>query len=132
MRIPLSRPDIGEREIELVTRALRSGQLTLGPCLTEFEEKFAAYAGRRYAVSTNSGTSALHLGAKALGIGPQDDVLTSAFSFVASASTDPLSLSISIRQHSISTRRQSNARSRVTTPGIPGGASLSTGDQDTC
>jgi len=85
MRIPLSRPDIGEREIELVTRALRSGQLTLGPCLTEFEEKFAAYAGRRYAVSTNSGTSALHLGAKALGIGPQDDVLTSAFSFVASA-----------------------------------------------
>src|SRR4029077_13229664 len=85
MRIPLSRPDIGEREIELVTRALRSGQLTLGPCLTEFEEKFAAYAGRRYAVATNSGTSALHLGIKALGIGPEDDVLTSAFSFVASA-----------------------------------------------
>jgi perosamine synthetase len=85
MRIPLSRPDIGEREIEYVTRVLRSGQLSLGPCLAEFEEKFAVYAGRRYAVATNSGTSALHLGIKALGIGPEDDVLTSAFSFVASA-----------------------------------------------
>jgi perosamine synthetase len=85
MRIPLSRPDIGEREIEYVTRVLRSGQLSLGPCVAEFEEKFAAYAGMRYAVATNSGTSALHLGVKALGIGPEDDVLTSAFSFVASA-----------------------------------------------
>jgi perosamine synthetase len=85
MRIPLSRPDIGEREIECVVRVLRSGQLSLGPCVTEFEEKFAAYAGTRYAVVTNSGTSALHLGVKALGIGPEDDVLTSAFSFVASA-----------------------------------------------
>jgi perosamine synthetase len=85
MRIPLSRPDIGEREIEYVTRVLRSGQLSLGPCVAEFEEKFAAYVGTRYAVATNSGTSALHLGVKALGIGPEDDVLTSAFSFVASA-----------------------------------------------
>lgn len=84
MRIPLSRPDIGEREIEYVTRVLRSGQLSLGPCVAEFEEKFAAYAGMRYAVATNSETSALHLGVKALGIGPEDDVLTSAFSFVAS------------------------------------------------
>jgi perosamine synthetase len=84
MRIPLSRPDIGEREIAYVTRVLRSGQLSLGPCVAEFEEKFAAYAGTRYAVATNSGTSALHLGINALGIGPGDEVLTSAFSFVAS------------------------------------------------
>ena len=85
MRIPLSYPDIGEREIELVARVLRSGQLSLGPCLTEFEEKFAAYAGRRYAIAANCGTSALHLGVKALGIGPRDDVLTASFSFIASA-----------------------------------------------
>ncbi|HLV95585.1 MAG TPA: DegT/DnrJ/EryC1/StrS family aminotransferase [Candidatus Acidoferrales bacterium] len=85
MRIPLSRPDVGEREIELVTRVLRSGQLSLGPRLAEFEEKFASYVGSRYAVAVNSGTSALHLCIKALGIGAGHEVLTTSFSFVASA-----------------------------------------------
>jgi perosamine synthetase len=84
MKIPLSQPDIGEREIQYVTEVLRSGQLTLGPRLAEFEEKFADYVGTRYAVATNSGTSALHLCVKALGIGPGDEVLTTSFSFVAS------------------------------------------------
>ena len=85
MRIPLSQPDIGEREIEYVTNVLRSGQLSLGPKVAEFEEKFADYVGTRYAVATNSGTSALHLCVKALGIGRGDEVLTTSFSFVASA-----------------------------------------------
>ncbi len=85
MKIPLSQPDIGEREIEYVTNVLRSGQLSLGPKLAEFEEKFADYVGTRYAVATNSGTSALHLCVKALGIGRGDEVLTTSFSFVASA-----------------------------------------------
>ena len=84
MRIPLSRPDIGEREVELVTRVLRSGQLSLGPVLAEFEEKFAQYVGTRFAIATNSGTSALHLCVRALGIGSGDEVLTTSFSFVAS------------------------------------------------
>ena len=85
MRIPLSRPDIGKREIEYVTHALKTGQLSLGPKLAEFEQKFAAYAGTRFAVATNSGTSALHLCVRALGIGEGDEVMTSSFSFVASA-----------------------------------------------
>lgn len=85
MNIPLSKPDIGEREIDYVARVLRSGRLSLGPALTEFEERFAAYVGARYAVATSSGTSALHLCVKALGIGAGDEVLTSSFSFVASA-----------------------------------------------
>jgi perosamine synthetase len=85
MTIPLSKPDIGEREIELVARVLRSGQLSLGPALAEFEQKFAAYVGARYAVATSSGTAALHLAVEALGIGPGDEVLTTSFSFVASA-----------------------------------------------
>ena len=84
MRIPLSRPDIGKREIEYVTHALKSGQLSLGPKLAEFEQKFAAYAGTRFAVATNSGISALHLCVRALGIGEGDEVMTSSFSFVAS------------------------------------------------
>lgn len=85
MRIPLAKPDIGEREIEYVTRVLRSGRLSLGPVLEEFEARFAAYVGTRYAIATNSGTSALHLCVKALGIGPEDEVLTTSFSFAASA-----------------------------------------------
>ncbi|MFZ1202936.1 MAG: DegT/DnrJ/EryC1/StrS family aminotransferase [Candidatus Acidiferrales bacterium] len=84
MRIPLSKPDVGEREVEYVTRALRSGQLSLGPAVEEFEGRFAAYVGTRYAVATNSGTSALHLCVKALGIGCEDEVLTPSFSFPAS------------------------------------------------
>jgi perosamine synthetase len=84
MRIPLSKPDIGEREIEHVTRALRSGHLSLGPAVEEFELRFAAYVGARYAVATNSGTSALHACVRALGIGSEDEVLTTSFSFPAS------------------------------------------------
>lgn len=84
VKIPLSKPDIGEREIELVMDVLHSGRLSLGPRLTEFEEKFAKYVGTRYAVATNSGTSALHLCVRALGIGPGDEVITTPFSFVAS------------------------------------------------
>jgi perosamine synthetase len=85
MRIPLSKPDIGEREIEYVTRTLRSGNLSNGSLVNEFEEKFAAYAGTRYAIATNSGTSALHLCVRALDIGVSDEVITTSFSFVASA-----------------------------------------------
>lgn len=84
MKIPLSKPDLGEREVELVTDVLRTGQLSLGPKLVAFEKKFAAYAGTRYAIATNSGTSALHLCVRALGIGEGDDALTTSFSFVAS------------------------------------------------
>ncbi|HVB85821.1 MAG TPA: DegT/DnrJ/EryC1/StrS family aminotransferase [Candidatus Dormibacteraeota bacterium] len=85
MRIPLSEPDIGEREIDAVIRILRSGRLSLGPAVEEFESRFAAYAGTRYAVATSSGTAALHLCVKALGIGAGDEAITSSFSFVASA-----------------------------------------------
>jgi FlaA1/EpsC-like NDP-sugar epimerase/dTDP-4-amino-4,6-dideoxygalactose transaminase len=84
MHIPLSKPDIGNLEIEYVTQVLRTGRLSLGPRVPEFEEKFAKYVGTRFAVATNSGTSALHLAVRALGIGAQDEVITTPFSFVAS------------------------------------------------
>jgi perosamine synthetase len=85
MNVPLSCPDITDLEVEYVTRVLRSGQLSLGPRVAEFEEKFAAYVGTRYAVAVNSGTSALHLAVRALGIGGGDEVITTSFSFVASS-----------------------------------------------
>jgi perosamine synthetase len=84
LKIPLSAPDIGDLEIEYVTRVLRSNQLSLGPVLTEFEEQFARYAGTKYAIACSSGTAALHMCVRALDLGSEAEVITSSFSFVAS------------------------------------------------
>ncbi len=84
-RIPLARPSLGDREEELVLEVLRSGRLSLGPMLERFETDFAAYLGVDDAVAVSSGTAGLHLGVRGMGWGPGDEVLTSPFSFVASA-----------------------------------------------
>ena len=85
MRIHLSRPDITEAEIQAVCGVLRGPNLALGPKITEFEQAFASYIGRRYAVAVNSGTSGLFLCMLAMGIGPGDEVITTPFTFIASA-----------------------------------------------
>ncbi|NIA17387.1 MAG: aminotransferase class I/II-fold pyridoxal phosphate-dependent enzyme [Planctomycetes bacterium] len=84
MKINLSRPDINEADIEAVCEVLRTPNLALGPKMAEFEKKIADYVGRKYAVAVNSGTSALFLCMKALGIGPGDEVITTPFTFIAS------------------------------------------------
>ena len=84
MKINLSRPDINEADIKAVCEVLRTPNLALGPKMAEFEKKTAAYVGRRYAISANSGTSALFLCMQALGIGPGDEVITTPFTFIAS------------------------------------------------
>jgi perosamine synthetase len=83
--IPLAKPEIGVREEELALEVLRSGRLSLGPMVERFERELAAWIGAEDAVAVSSGTTALHLGVRALGWGPGDEVLTSPFSFVASA-----------------------------------------------
>ena len=83
--IPLARPVIGDRERELVDGVLRSRQLSLGPTVTEFERMWADRIGTKHAVACSSGTAGLHCCLHALGIGPGDEVITSSFSFVASA-----------------------------------------------
>lgn len=83
--IPLARPVIGDRERELVDEVLRSRQLSLGPTVTRFEQMWADRIGTRHAVACSSGTAGLHCCLHALGIGPGDEVITSSFSFVASA-----------------------------------------------
>jgi dTDP-4-amino-4,6-dideoxygalactose transaminase len=83
--IPLARPDIGPREEELVLEVLRSGRLSLGPMLERFEREFAARLGVTGAVSLSSGTAALHLAVRAMEWGRGDEVVTSPFSFIASA-----------------------------------------------
>lgn len=85
MRIPLSEPDITEAEIESVVEVLRSPRLSLGPKLEEFERGVANCAKTKHAVAVNSGTSGLHLCVRALGLKSGDEVITTPFSFVASA-----------------------------------------------
>ena len=109
MEIPLSNPDITELEIRYVTDVLRTPNLSLGPKLAEFETRMAEFVGVKYAVATNSGTSALHLIIKALRIKDGDEVITTPFSFVSSANCilferarpvfvdiDPLTLNIDV------------------------------------
>jgi perosamine synthetase len=84
-RIPLASPSIGARERELVEQVLGSGVLALGPFATAFESSLAELAGRRFGVACNSGTAGLHMIVRALGIGDGDEVITTPFSFVASA-----------------------------------------------
>jgi perosamine synthetase len=83
--IPLARPVLGEREQQLVLDVLRSGRLSLGPRVEEFERAFAQRVGARFASAVSSGTAALHLALRAVGISEGDEVITSPFSFVASA-----------------------------------------------
>ncbi len=85
MFVPLSSPDITEKEIEAVTGVLQSRYLALGPKMEQFERQMAALAGRRFGVAVNSGTSGLHLLVRALEIGEGDEVITTPFSFIASA-----------------------------------------------
>ena len=83
--IHISKPQIGEEEKQAVMQVLESGQLAQGPRVNEFEDRFAAWCGTRFAVAVSSGTTALHVALLAHGIGPGDEVITTPFSFIASA-----------------------------------------------
>jgi perosamine synthetase len=83
--VPLSGPYIGEREEELVLEVLRSGRLSLGPMIDRFEEALAEKVGAPYAAAVSSGTAGLHLLCVSAGIGAGDEVITSPYSFAASA-----------------------------------------------
>lgn len=84
--IKFSPPDITDKEIELVVEALRSGWITTGPKTKQFEKEVANYCHTNKAVCLNSATAALELTLRALGIGPGDEVITSAYTYTASAS----------------------------------------------
>ena len=84
MKVPLSRPDITPKEIDGVVEVLNSDILSIGPKIEEFERKIADYVGKKYAIAVNSGTSALHLIVRSLGIKDGDEVITTPFTFIAS------------------------------------------------
>ena len=83
--MPLSSPDITEKDIEAVVGVMKTRFLSIGPKVVEFEKRMGSYAGTRYAVALNSGTSALHLIIRGMGIGEGDVVITTPFSFIASS-----------------------------------------------
>jgi perosamine synthetase len=107
--IPLAQPWLGAAEEERVLEVLRTGQLSLGPLLGEFETKFASLVGAPWASAVSSGTAGLHLALRAVGVSDGDQVITSPFSFVASANVavyerarpvfadiDPVTLNLSV------------------------------------
>jgi perosamine synthetase len=83
--IPLARPLVGAEELAAISRVLASGQLAQGECVTAFERRFADLCHAQAAVAVSSGTAALHLALLAHGIGPGDEVITTPFSFAATA-----------------------------------------------
>ncbi|HEB75225.1 MAG TPA: DegT/DnrJ/EryC1/StrS family aminotransferase [Nitrospirae bacterium] len=128
--IPYSLPMIGEEEIEEVLDTLRSGWITTGPKAKEFEREFARYIGCRHAIAVNSCTAALHLALDAVGVGEDDEVVTSPMTFAATAEViryfkarpvfvdiDPVTMNIDAeRVEELVDRRCGESRSRVCNP----------------
>lgn len=85
--IPIAKPQLDDAEIQAVSDVLRSGIIAEGQCVADFEHAFAEYTGTEFAVAVNSGTAALHAALLAHGIGKNDEVITSSFSFVATANS---------------------------------------------
>jgi dTDP-4-amino-4,6-dideoxygalactose transaminase len=83
--ISMAKLQIDEASIKAILEVINSGQIAQGPKVEEFEKEFASYIGTRYAVAVNSGTAALHIALMAAGIGPGDEVITTPFSFIATA-----------------------------------------------
>ena len=81
--LPLSRPAVGEEEIEAVAASLRSGWITSGPRVAEFEERFRELTGAPHAVAVASATAGLHLVIMALGIGQGGEVVTPSMTFAS-------------------------------------------------
>lgn len=100
-------PDIGQEEIDEVVDSLRSGWLTTGPKTKRFEESFAAYIGCKYAIAVNSCTAGLHLALEALGVGSGDKVITTPYTFTATAEVirylgaDPVFVDIDPQTHNL-------------------------------
>ena len=83
--ISVSKLNLEKEELAAVAKVLKSGHAVQGERVADFETAFAKFIGTKYAVAVSSGTSALHLSLLALGIGKGDEVITTPFSFIASA-----------------------------------------------
>ena len=132
--IPLAKPDITAREVEAVVDVLNSGTLSIGPRIEAFERGCAKVAGRRHAIGVSSGTAGLHCAMIAAGVGPGHEVITTPFSFVASANcvlyvgakpvfvdVDPKTLNIDVDKVAAAITPRTKAIVAVECFGHPGG-----------
>ena len=132
--IPLSQPDITQREIDAVLDVLHSGVLTRGPKVEELEQLIAKISGRRFAVAVSSGTAGLHCAMVAAGVRPGDEVITTPSSFVASANAalfvgakpvfvdiDPQTLNMDVDKVAAAVTPKTKAVVAVEVFGHPGG-----------
>src|SRR5438270_6039563 len=132
--IPLSRPDITQREIDAVVDVLHTDTLSIGPKAVEFERLCATLAGRRHGIAVSSGTAGLHCAMLAANIKPGDEVITTPFSFVASANCilyvggkpvfvdiDPITLNLDLDKVNAAITPKTRAIVGVEVFGHPGG-----------
>src|SRR3982751_1404843 len=132
--IPLSRPDITQREIDAVVDVLHTDTLSIGPKAVEFERLCANLAGRRHGIAVSSGTAGLHCAMLAANIKPGDEVITTPFSFVASANCilyvgakpvfvdiDPQTLNLDVDKVAAAITSKTKGIVAVVTFGHPGG-----------
>ena len=124
-QIPFFKAEIGEEEIESVIQTLKSGWLTSGPKVKQFESEFAEFVGAKYAIAVNSATAGLHLALEAHNIGPDDEVLVPTVTFAATAEVvihlgarpvlvdcDPATLNICLEDM----KRKTNSKTRAIMP----------------
>ncbi|MFZ2424009.1 MAG: DegT/DnrJ/EryC1/StrS family aminotransferase, partial [Anaerolineae bacterium] len=83
--LPFALPDTGAAELQQITEALDSGWVTTGPKTRQFEAEFAAAVGARHAIAVNSCTAAMHLALEAIGLQAGDEVITTPYTFAATA-----------------------------------------------
>jgi perosamine synthetase len=132
--IPLSRPDITQLEIDAVVDVLHTPTLSIGPKLVEFEKACAQVSGRRHGIGVSSGTAGLHCAMLAAGINPGDEIITTPFSFVASANCilfvdakpvfvdiDPKTLNMDVERATAAITPRTRGIVAVETFGHPGG-----------
>lgn len=123
--IPVANVSVGEEEAEAVAAVIRSGRLSAGPKVREFEEAFAEYVGARYAIALSTGTAALHVALAALNIGPGDDVVLPSLTFVATANAvlyqgaHPVLCECDPDTYNVDTERLRAALTRATRAVIP-------------
>ena len=85
MKIPITKVVLGEHEMQLIQEPLKTGWVVQGPYVKQFEEKFARFTGAHFAAATTSCTTALHIALATLDIGPGDEVIVPAFTWISTA-----------------------------------------------
>ena len=85
MNVPITKPSLGDEEARAPYESIKSGWVTQGPKVAEFEKAVATYCGAKFGIATTSCTTGLHLALASLGLGPGDEVIVPSFTFIASA-----------------------------------------------